>query len=98
MALANRDWIEGSRRRLDKAATRLDAILRGAGLQIVGGTALFRLAQTPAAGELFDHLGRAGILTRRFAEHPNWLRFGLPADEPQWRRLQLAMAEFHNSR
>jgi cobalamin biosynthesis protein CobC len=98
MALANRDWIESSRRRLAEAATRLDVILREARLQIVGGTALFRLAQTPAAGELFERLGRAGILTRRFAERPDWLRFGLPADEAQWQRLQLAMAEFHDSR
>jgi cobalamin biosynthetic protein CobC len=98
MALADRVWIENSRRRLAETVSRLDAGLRAARLQIVGGTALFRLAQTPAAGALFDHLGRAGILTRRFAEHPNWLRFGLPADEPQWQRLQLAMAEFHDSR
>ncbi|MGB7037863.1 MAG: threonine-phosphate decarboxylase, partial [Xanthobacteraceae bacterium] len=61
-------------------------------------TALFRLVQTPAAAELFQHLGHAGILVRRFVDYPNWLRFGLPADEPQWQRLQIAVAEFHRGR
>jgi cobalamin biosynthetic protein CobC len=97
-ALADRDWIDTSRHRLAETATRLDAILRHAGLDVVGGPSLFRLAQTPAAGELFHHLGRAGILTRRFTEQPRWLRFGLPASEAQWQRLQLAMADFHVSR
>ena len=78
-ALADAAWIERTRSRLAKAAKRLDAILIGAGLEIVGGTSLFRLARTPAAQALFHHLGRAGILTRVFADHQEWLRFGLPA-------------------
>ncbi len=98
LALADRDWIENSRRQLNAAALRLDAILRDGGLESVGGTALFRLVQTSAAGELFQHLGRAGILVRSFADHSDWLRFGLPADEPQWRRLQIAVAEFRRNR
>ena len=97
-ALADRAWIESSRRRVAEDACRLDAILRDGGLDIVGGTTLFRLAQTPAAGELFKQLGRAGILARRFEEQPSWLRFGLPAGERQWRRLQKAMAEFRDCR
>ena len=97
-ALADGDWIENSRRALADAAARLDTILCKAGLHVVGGTPLFRLAQTHAAGELFHHLGRAGIFSRRFPQQPTWLRFGLPAGEPQWQRLQMAMAEFRDSR
>jgi len=93
-ALADRAWIERTRRRLAKAAQRLDAILAAGGLDIVGGTALFRLARTPRAADLFDHLGRAGIFVRRFAEQDSWLRFGLPANAAQWRRLQGAMTMF----
>jgi len=37
-------------------------------------------------------LGNAGILVRRFAEQPTWLRFGLPGDEAAWRRLETALA------
>jgi cobalamin biosynthetic protein CobC len=97
-ALADRDWIETTRRRLAQAAERLDAILKGSGLDIVGGTSLFRLVRTQIANEWFRHLGRAGILTRAFAEHPARLRFGLPASEQEWQRLQIAMAALHDNR
>ncbi len=90
-ALADSAWIAATQRRLAQAAQRLDALLAGAGLDIVGGTSLFRLAQTPVAAPLFEKLGRAGILVRRFAEHPTWLRFGLPGDEPAWERLAGAL-------
>lgn len=93
-ALTDAAWIERTRRRLAKAATRLDAILSAAGLEIVGGTMLFRLVRTPRASDLFDHLGRAGIFTRVFPENENWLRFSLPADAPAWRRLQAAMDRY----
>jgi cobalamin biosynthetic protein CobC len=93
-ALADRAWIENTRRRLAKAATRLDAILSGAGLDIIGGTMLFRLVETPAASELFHHLGRAGILVRAFPDRAMRLRFGLPANAHDWRRLEIAMADF----
>lgn len=98
MALADTVWIEQTRTRLAAAAARLDALLTGAGLDIIGGTSLFRLARTPAANELFDHLGRAGILVRAFAQHPHWLRFGLPADAKAWQRLQSALAAFRSGR
>lgn len=93
-ALADRAWIERRREDLPAAAHRLKAILANAGLEIVGGTALFQLVRTPAAAELFHHLGRAGILVRSFAEHPTWLRFGLPGTEAAWTRLQIAVAAF----
>jgi cobalamin biosynthesis protein CobC len=93
-ALADAAWIERTRRRLAKAAQRLDAMLEGAGLEIRGGTSLFRLAQTPAADALFHHLGRAGIFVRTFPDNASCLRFGLPADEPAWRRLEAALASF----
>ncbi len=67
-ALADRPGSKQTRRRLAKAAARLDAILTEAGLDIVGGTTLFRLVRTRAASELFHHLGRAGILVRVFPD------------------------------
>jgi cobalamin biosynthesis protein CobC len=94
-ALADTAWIEATRTALDLAARRLDELLTSAGLHIVGGTALFRLAQTPTAAALFHHLGGVGILVRGFAEHPAWLRFGLPSGEPAWRRLRTALSTFH---
>jgi cobalamin biosynthetic protein CobC len=95
-ALADLAWIKTTRRRLAQAAARLDAILSGSGLEIIGGTTLFRLARTRAAPELFHHLGRAGIVVRAFPDHALWLRFGLPAAELDWQRLQIAMAAFRD--
>jgi cobalamin biosynthetic protein CobC len=94
VALSDHAWMEATRASLTRDALRLDKLLVTAGLNVVGGTALFRLVQTPAASELFEHLGRAGIWVRRFAEQPAWLRFGLPADEPAWMRLRTALAAF----
>ena len=91
-ALADRFWIDATRRKLAQAAQRLDKLLADAGLDVIGGTSLFRLAQTLAVPNLFDQLGHAGILVRRFAERPTWLRFGLPGDEQAWARLENALA------
>jgi cobalamin biosynthesis protein CobC len=97
-ALADAPWIEKTRMRLAKTAGKLDTLLRAADLKIIGGTSLFRLVDTPAADELFDHLGRAGILVRMFPERAGWLRFGLPANKEAWRRLQIALAAFESGR
>jgi cobalamin biosynthetic protein CobC len=97
-ALADAAWIERTRGRLETAEKRLDALLAGSGLAIVGGTSLFRLARTPAADALFHHLGRRGILVRVFPDNASWLRFGLPASAPDWQRLGAAMASFRDSR
>jgi cobalamin biosynthetic protein CobC len=93
-ALADTVWIERTRRRLARVARRLDATLERGGLEIIGGTNLFRLAQTPEADALFHHLGSAGIFARAFPDNPHWLRFGLPATEASWRRLEAALTSF----
>ncbi len=95
-ALADTDWIGRTRKRLEKAAKKLDTILTSSRLSVVGGTSLFRLTHAPAASALFRHLGRGGIFVRAFPEDPNWLRFGLPANAGQWQRLNAAMASFRD--
>ncbi len=96
-ALQDEPWAAANRTRLAQAARRLDQILAGAGLGVVGGTSLFRLGHAPAARALFRHLGRAGILVRRFAHQATWLRFGLPAGEPEWQRLVAALAGYRGA-
>ena len=96
-ALADTAWIGGMRERLAGAARRLDGLLADAGLTVFGGTSLFRLVQTPAADRLFRQLGAAGIFLRRFPEHPDWLRLGLPGDEGAWQRAATALARFRRS-
>jgi cobalamin biosynthetic protein CobC len=92
-ALADAPWIEATRRNLAMAAQRLDRLLAGAGLDIAGGTSLYRLVRTSKAPFVFDRLGRAGIVVRRFGREPTWLRFGLPGEEAAWDRLRAALAD-----
>jgi len=92
MALADYGWAAATRKRVQGEARRLDAAFTGAGIEVVGGTSLFRLVRTSAAESLFEHLGRAGILVRRFPEYPMWLRIGLPGNEASWDRLSEALA------
>jgi cobalamin biosynthetic protein CobC len=90
-ALADRDWLAAAREAREQNATRLDTLLASSG-RVIGGTALFRLLETPEAPAIFKRLGRHGIHVRRFAAHPHRLRFGLPGDEAAWQRLAAALA------
>lgn len=91
-ALRDKAWKEDMRRTSIDVARRLDGLLARAGFEIVGGTALFRLARHPGAEIVRRRLGQAGILVRSFEDRPEWLRFGLPAREVEWRRLDKALA------
>jgi cobalamin biosynthetic protein CobC len=92
-ALADHQWIAQARLRLARAAQRIDRLLADADLDVVGGTNLYRLVQSPMADGLFRQLGQAGIWVRLFSDHPNWLRFGLPADRIAWQRLGEALRQ-----
>lgn len=90
-AYADTTWAARTRRRLIQDAARLDALLHGAGFEVVGGTTLFRLARAADASRRFDVLARAGILTRPFPWDEALIRFGLPGPEPDWLRLANAL-------
>jgi cobalamin biosynthesis protein CobC len=89
--LGDRPWLAAAKRRLASDVARLDGILRDAGLALVGGTHLFRLAATPQARETARRLGEAGILVRSFDYRPDWLRFGIPGSQDAWQRLASAL-------
>lgn len=89
-ALADRDWQAATRARLIDDSQRLAALLIRHGLAPAGGTALFQWVPTERAPELHQVLARAGILTRLF-DQPPALRFGLPATEADWFRLEHAL-------
>jgi len=90
-ALHDAPWRQTMGRQLAATAGRLDALLEANGFEIVGGTDLYRLARRDNAGAVAAALGRAGLLVRDFPEQPDWLRFGLPPDEPAWARLEAAL-------
>lgn len=90
-ALLDFDWQDDALARMERDADRLDGILTGAGLEVLGGTPLFRLAETPNAADIQQNLGEKGVLVRAFEAHPNWLRFGLPGRESDWQRLEAVL-------
>lgn len=78
--------------RIAERARALEAVLSGAGLEIIGGTDLFKLVGHSRAGDLYEHLARRHILVRRFDYAGDWLRIGLTPDEQGDRRLAVAIA------
>lgn len=90
-AVADRTWQADTRARLMADAARLDRILGEAGMNLVGGTPLYRLVRADNAPAIYDKLGRAGIMVRKFDYEPTWLRFGLPGVESAWARLEHAL-------
>lgn len=93
-ALADRAWQAGARAQLAYTRRQLDAVLVAGGCSLAGGTDLFRLVRHERAPALWEHLGRAGILTRAFANLPGHLRVGPPADALALDRLADALAAF----
>lgn len=91
-ALADDDWAQATKVRLAEASAALDGVLIAAGLRLVGGTTLFRLAEHDDAAALYDRLGQAGILVRAFDFDRRRLRFGLPPDAAGLARLAAALA------
>jgi cobalamin biosynthesis protein CobC len=94
LALQDTSWQDVQRTMLRVSAARLDTRLEAGGLNLVGGTDLFRLARSSRAQDLFAHLLAHTIYVRRFDEHPDWLRFGLPGSEEDWAKLERALSSF----
>ena len=90
-AFKDRAWQKSARQNLVKDSARLQVLLTQYGLAPDGGCALFQWIRTPQAALLHDRLAHHGILTRLFSE-PSSLRFGLPGSEPDWERLDAALA------
>jgi cobalamin biosynthetic protein CobC len=97
-ALADREWQAGMRATLQREAARLDSVLTGNGIEIAGGSSLFRFARLAEAQSLFEALGARGIWVRRFAALPDALRFGLPGGEEGFARLTEALENWRRNR
>lgn len=92
-AYADNDWAQRMRTRLSKAAQRLDQLLVSGGMEIAGGTSLYRLARATNARARFTQLISHGVLVRPFDHDATLLRFGLPGSRDDWRRLTKALKE-----
>lgn len=96
-ALEDRTWQAAMRDRLAHEAARLDALLAENGLDVPGGTSLFRFLRTASAQSLFRSLGQSGILTRAFESNPQALRIGLPGRDAEFDRLAEALWQWRKT-
>lgn len=96
-ALADGAWLAATRERLAEEAARLDGLLEAAGFRIIGGTSLFRLAESAEAPRVHEALGKAGILVRGFDGSPERLRFG-PPPATGWPRVEAELHRWRASR
>lgn len=93
-ALGDEAWQKAMRNTLNEDAGRLDALFSGFGVEVLGGTSLFRFLRLPDAAGLFAALGQSGILIRNFNWDETALRIGLPGNEGEWRRLERSLASW----
>ena len=93
VCLADTAGHERQRVRSEQASQRLVELLTRFGLAPQGGCALFQWLVTARAEVLYAFMARRGILLRLFIQNSS-LRFGLPADETDWLRLEQALLAF----
>ncbi|MGR9116464.1 MAG: threonine-phosphate decarboxylase CobD [Gammaproteobacteria bacterium] len=96
-ALSDTGWQQQTRMDLEQQADRLARLLTRHGLEPDGQTDLFAWIKTDRAQTIHRGLAQQGVLTRLFTE-PASLRFGLPKDECQWRRLESVLCSVRSSR
>lgn len=92
-ALTDVAAVAAIRRSLCDKSRSLENLLRATGLNIAGSTRFFILTDHPEATQLHQGLCRHGIYVRKFEYAPRWLRFGLPASDRQFRRLEGALTD-----
>ena len=85
---ADVNWLEGTQLMLSALVVPAFAKLG----DMVGHKRMLLISTALAAAELVGRLGRAGIHVRRFAREPHWLRFGLPADDSAFKRVEAALS------
>lgn len=89
-ALQDTNWQKKNRRYLQNASQRLHSLLTRHQLEPTGGCAFFQWILSPQAKCLYEKMAYQGILIRLF-NHPLSLRFGLPTNNDDWRRLDDAL-------
>ena len=93
-ALADGKWLAERRIQLRRDRARLAKLMEKAGLNVAGTGPLFLLVRSSEAHALWKWLCVRGIVTRAFPERPSDLRFGFPANESAWGRLEHALFDW----
>ena len=92
-ALVDTPWQAAMRTRLAAEGEALGALLRAAGLDVLGGTALFRLAAHPRAAALFEGLGARGFWSAASRTRRHGSASACPARRPPGRRLRAGLIQ-----
>ena len=90
-AFRDHAWQHQMRARLASESARLAALLQTHGF-VALSTPLFAWLPDPRAEALHEALARQGIWTRYFS-NPASVRFGLPASEQDWTRLERVLTQ-----
>ena len=91
-AFRDQIWQTETRSRLQTARRELDRTLISNGLNVIGGTDLFRFVQVENAHMVWRHLAQAGIYVRHFETIPDHLRIGVPKDDSERSRLEQVLS------
>lgn len=91
-ALADCEWQDSARERLQSCSARLAELLAKHGLAPTAGCAFFQWWRDGDAEVLHRGLAARGVLTRRF-DTPSSLRFGLPGSDDAFARLDAALGD-----
>ena len=81
VALGDQAWATAHQSWLDRESNRLQTLLDGHGLEVLGGCALFQTIAHPDAHSLHDFLAENRIWSRKYNEFPTLLRLGIPGSE-----------------
>lgn len=93
-ALQDKAWQAETRHSLQQQSQRLKSLLTQYQLIPTGSTHLFQWVQTEQATQVHQQLAKQAVFTRLFSQ-PFSLRFGLPANEPEWQHLESALQSIH---
>jgi cobalamin biosynthetic protein CobC len=96
-ALVDHNWQKQNRERINQASQRLNALLTDYLTDKLAGTALFTTVFLSDAVQCHHLLCQQQVLTR-LCDEENALRFGLPADEAGWHKLEIALAALKQAR
>jgi len=94
-ALVDKTWIEDNKKHLQKASIKLENLLKKYLLsdypqRFIAGTVLFKTLFLENAPLMYEQLAKNGVLVR-LLDNKKGLRFGLPANEQQWQRLEMVL-------
>jgi cobalamin biosynthetic protein CobC len=98
-ALMDKTWIENNKKHLQKASIKLENLLKKYLLsdrqqRSIAGTLLFKTLILDNADLLYEQLAKNAVLVR-LLDNKEGLRFGLPANEKQWQRLESVLNIIH---